>query len=167
MILNNAGNMMFGSSEIDRVYCGSVKVWERGGGNIPEEVLEYAQDIITHYNLSGEIGVDYSLLYQLSKNRLGNAYYKVCLFDTLTPDFQWAVSGGAVGAVGVIRRDPTNFYVRSDYWGGEPSYFTNDSRTWLSPYNTGEYPINAEGTFEVTCISNYARYVNTITYTQI
>ena len=68
MILNNADNIMLGGSEVDRVYCGSVVVWQRGG-NIPAEVLAYAQDIITHYNLSGEIGIDYSLLYNNQSNK--------------------------------------------------------------------------------------------------
>lgn len=49
MILNNADNMMFGSSEIDRVYCGSVKVWERGGGNIPEEVQAQVAYLKSNY----------------------------------------------------------------------------------------------------------------------
>lgn len=166
MILNNADNIMLGGSEVDRVYCGSVVVWQRGG-NIPAEVLAYAQDIITHYNLSGEIGVDYSLLYCLSKHFKGEIYYKVCLFDTLTPNFQWQVSGSPASA-GILRNNQTfNFYGRTEYFVGSPSYFTNSSETWLSPLNTGEYPINAEGTFDVSCISNYAQYVNTITYTKI
>ena len=29
MVLNNADNIMIGSDEVDRVYCGSVLVWER------------------------------------------------------------------------------------------------------------------------------------------
>lgn len=35
MILNNADNVMLGSDEVSKIYCGSVVVWERGGGILP------------------------------------------------------------------------------------------------------------------------------------
>lgn len=40
MILNNADNIMLGSSEVDRVYCGSILVWERNTSPIPEGYTE-------------------------------------------------------------------------------------------------------------------------------
>lgn len=167
MIFNNADNLMLGSSEVDKVYLGSAVVWERGGGSIPQEVLAYAQDIISHYNLSGVVGVDYSVLYALDKHFRGGDYYKVCLFDSLTPSFQWQVSGSPA-SVGIHRNSQTlNFYVRTEFFVGSPSYFTNSSETWLSPYTTGEYPIDTEGTLDISCITNYATYIDTITYTQI
>lgn len=36
MILNNADNIMLGSSEVDRVYCGNILVWERNSSPLPE-----------------------------------------------------------------------------------------------------------------------------------
>lgn len=35
MILNNADNVMLGSTEVSKIYCGSAVVWERGGGILP------------------------------------------------------------------------------------------------------------------------------------
>lgn len=35
MILNNADNVMIGSDEVSKIYCGSAVVWERGGGILP------------------------------------------------------------------------------------------------------------------------------------
>lgn len=35
MILNNADNVMVGSDEVSKIYCGSVLVWERGGSILP------------------------------------------------------------------------------------------------------------------------------------
>lgn len=35
MILNNADNVMLGSTEVSKIYCGSALVWERGGSILP------------------------------------------------------------------------------------------------------------------------------------
>lgn len=35
MILNNADNVMIGSTEVSKIYCGSAVVWERGGSILP------------------------------------------------------------------------------------------------------------------------------------
>lgn len=35
MILNNADNIMIGTDEVSKIYCGSAVVWERGGGILP------------------------------------------------------------------------------------------------------------------------------------
>lgn len=48
MILNNADNIMLGGSEVDRVYCGSVVVWQRGG-NIPAEVQAQVAYLKSNY----------------------------------------------------------------------------------------------------------------------
>ena len=63
MILNNADNMMFSSSEVDRVYCGSVKVWERGG-SIPAEV-QVQIDYLTEQYFSGYSSDDLYYMYGL------------------------------------------------------------------------------------------------------
>lgn len=48
MIFNNADNLMLGSSEVDRVYSGDIKVWERGGG-IPSDVISTVQYVKENY----------------------------------------------------------------------------------------------------------------------
>lgn len=48
MVLNNADNIMFGSAEVDRVYCGIIKVWERGG-SIPSDVISTVQYVKENY----------------------------------------------------------------------------------------------------------------------
>lgn len=162
----NGNKILFGNMRQVQIPFDDL-LYQEPAPEIPAEVLEYAQDIITHYNLSGEIGIDYSLLYGLGKHFKGEIYYEVCLFDTLTPNFQWQVSGSPASA-GILRNNQMfNFYVRTEYFVGSPRYFTNSSETWLSPLNTGEYPINTEGTFDVTCISNYADYVETIIYSKV
>lgn len=41
---------MFGDSEVAKVYCGDVVVWEREAP-IPQDILEIVDNICTHYNL--------------------------------------------------------------------------------------------------------------------
>lgn len=48
MIFNNADNLMLGSSEVDRVCSGDIKVWERGGG-IPSDVISTVQYVKENY----------------------------------------------------------------------------------------------------------------------
>lgn len=48
MVLNNADNIMSGNSEVSRVYCGTVKVWERGG-SIPSDVISTVQYVKENY----------------------------------------------------------------------------------------------------------------------
>lgn len=48
MIFNNADNLMLGSSEVDRVYSGDIKVWERGG-SIPSDVISTVQYVKENY----------------------------------------------------------------------------------------------------------------------
>lgn len=39
MVLNNAADIKIGSTDVDRVYLGTVKVWERSGDSIPNHVV--------------------------------------------------------------------------------------------------------------------------------
>ena len=39
MILNNAADIKIGSTDVDRVYLGTVKVWERSGDSNPNHVV--------------------------------------------------------------------------------------------------------------------------------
>lgn len=48
MILNNADNIMLGSAEVDKVMCGSAKVWERSTPDTYRE-LEYIKSTGTQY----------------------------------------------------------------------------------------------------------------------
>lgn len=55
MILNNADNIMLGAAEVDRVYCGSVLVWERNSSPLPEGYtqLNYIQSSGAQYIKTG------------------------------------------------------------------------------------------------------------------
>ena len=61
MILNNADNVMIGSTEVSKIYCGSAVVWERGGGILPPGYTqkEYLQS-------SGEQVIDTGYILQSS-----------------------------------------------------------------------------------------------------
>ena len=89
MILNNADNIMLGLSEVSKVYCGSALVWERGGGNIPQEVLDNVDDLIQHYSITG----DYTIAYGLDQDAQGNEYYFVIVFSSLAPAFRLTRNG--------------------------------------------------------------------------
>lgn len=49
MILNSADNVMFGSLEVDKVYCGGALVWQRNTSPIPEGYTE-----LSYIQSSGE-----------------------------------------------------------------------------------------------------------------
>lgn len=63
MILNNADNIMFGDSEVSKVYCGDAVVWQR----IPAEVIECVQ--YYHDNYAPEVDIeDIGYIYGLTYN---------------------------------------------------------------------------------------------------
>lgn len=84
MVFSNADNLMLGASEVDRVYLGTVIVWQRGGGNIPQEVLDNVADLVSHYGITG----DYTFSYGIDTDAYGNSYYFVMLFESTAPTFR-------------------------------------------------------------------------------
>lgn len=149
MILNNADNMMFGSSEIDRVYCGSVKVWERGGGNIPQEVLDNVDDLIDHYSITG----NYTFAYGLDTDAYGNDYYFVMLFASTAPAFR-------VTSRGNLRDESCTYYFRSQWTDVTYNQFSQGGSFH------GALPIGMTDvycTFDVSNITN----ASTIIFTEV
>lgn len=52
MTINEADNVMYGDTEVSKVYCGDALVWERGGGRVVPagyEELEYYRNYDTNY----------------------------------------------------------------------------------------------------------------------
>lgn len=77
MILNNADNVMLGSTEVSKIYCGSAVVWERGGGILPpgytqKEYLETsgAQAIDTGYTPQTDVlRIEARIMYSQSRDK--------------------------------------------------------------------------------------------------
>lgn len=78
MILNNADNVMIGSTEVSKIYCGSALVWERGGSILPpgytqKEYLQTSgeQVIDTGYTPQTDIlRIEMRILYQLQQYKV-------------------------------------------------------------------------------------------------
>lgn len=96
MILNNAADIKIGSTDVDRVYLGAVKVWERSGDSNPNHVV-----LLTNSWEQG--GIDPSGNEYASTSRVrAIGYYLIGEYNTirfvahdpLYPNYlQWGVQG--------------------------------------------------------------------------
>lgn len=98
MILNNADNVMIGSDEVSKIYCGSVIIWERGGSILPpgytqKEYLQTSgeQVIDTGYTPQTDIfKAEMRIMYQVQQykvligSRLINLWAQISILDLWT-----------------------------------------------------------------------------------
>ena len=106
MIFNDADNIMLGNSEVDKVFCGNVKVWER---NVPPDIPAAVQQQITEMQQQfypetplSEFGFIYGVQY----NQNNPFYLTVLVYPKTVEPFLWA---GASSSTSV------DFYNNSSY----------------------------------------------------
>lgn len=136
MIFNNADNLMLGSSEVDRVYSGDIKVWERGGG-IPSDVISTVQYVKENYfpetDLSG-LAVFYAEDYNPNTGEsLGYTTLVFRIADITTQDNSVAFQSGGYTQNAVNLNTAFTFPGTSNtpyYYGVEGSAANNTRYQW-------------------------------------
>lgn len=106
MILNNADNIMCGSNEVDRVFCGNVKVWERGTQpDIPAEVQQQITEMQQQFYPETPLS-EFGFIYGVQYNQNNPYYLTVLVYPKTVEPFLWA---------GASSRNTVDFSNNSSY----------------------------------------------------